>query len=82
MDSLMETLDEYAEKIETTQDQLTYLEQNLPRWIDYTSAVLTVILVWLGISQVGLFVLGWSYYKGQDLVSPTPKEIEATAEAD
>jgi len=82
MDSLMETLDEYAQKIDATQDQLTYLEQNLPRWIEYTSAVLTVILVWLGISQVGLFVLGWSYYKGQDLVSPTPKEIEATAEAD
>jgi methyl-accepting chemotaxis protein len=82
MDSLMETLDEYAEKIEATQEQLSYLEQNLPRWIDYTSAALTVILVWLGISQVGLFVLGWSYYKGQDLVSPTPKEIEATAEAD
>ncbi|MBK5107759.1 MAG: hypothetical protein JJE12_06490 [Anaerolineales bacterium] len=82
IDSLMETLDEYAEKIETTQEQLTYLEQNLPRWIDYTSAILTVLLVWLGISQVGLFVLGWSYYKGQDLVSPTPKEIEATAEAD
>ena len=82
IDSLMETLDEYEEKIEATQEQLTYLEQNLPRWIDYTSAVLTVILVWLGISQVGLFVLGWSYYKGQDLVSPTAKEIEATAEAD
>ena len=82
IDSLMETLDEYAQKIDATQDQLTYLEQNLPRWIDYTSAILTVILVWLGISQVGLFVLGWSYYKGQDLVSPTPKEIEATAEAD
>ena len=80
--SLMDTLDEYAEKIEATQDQLGYLEKNLPRWIDYTAALLTVILVWLGISQVGLFVLGWSYYTGQDLVSPANKEIEAPLEAD
>jgi methyl-accepting chemotaxis protein len=80
--SLLETLDEYAEKIESTQDQLTYLEENLPKWIDYSAALLTVILVWLGISQVGLFILGWSYYKGQDPISPANEEIEIQVEAD
>ena len=80
--SLLETLDEYAEKIESTQEQLTYLEENLPKWIDYSAALLTVILVWLGISQVGLFILGWSYYKGQDPISPANEEIEVTADPD
>ena len=67
--SLIETLDEYEEKIEATQAQLNYLETNLPTWIDLASVALTVILVWLGISQVGVFILGWSFYKGQDLLA-------------
>jgi methyl-accepting chemotaxis protein len=82
INSLLETLDEYADKIESTQEQLSYLETNLPKWIDYASTVLTIILVWLGISQVGLFILGWSYYKGKDLIPSTSKEIEATAGSD
>ncbi|MGB3703398.1 MAG: hypothetical protein WA997_19215, partial [Anaerolineales bacterium] len=78
--SLLVTLDEYAEKIESTQEQLTYLETNLPTWIDMISVVLTILLVWLGISQVGLFILGWSYYKGQDLTSPASSSIETQAD--
>lgn len=78
--SLLETLDEYAEKIESTQDQLVYLEENLPKWIDYSAVILTVILVWLGISQVGLFILGWSFYKGKDLTSPQPALLEEGSE--
>jgi len=80
--SLLATLDEYGEKIEATQEELTYLEDNLPKWIDYSAALLTVILVWLGISQVGLFILGWSYYKEQDLISPPSEEIEVPADPD
>jgi methyl-accepting chemotaxis protein len=79
---LLETLDEYGQKIETTQEQLTYLDENLGRWIDWISVVLTVILVWLGISQVGLFILGWSYYKSQNLVEIQPKEIQTQAQPD
>lgn len=78
--SLLETLDEYAEKIESTQDQLVYLEENLPKWIDYSAVILTVILVWLGISQVGLFILGWSFYKGKDLTNPQPALLEEGSE--
>jgi methyl-accepting chemotaxis protein len=80
INSLLETLDEYAEKIESTQDQLAYLEENLPKWIDWISAALTVILVWLGISQVGLFILGWGFYKGKDLTNPQPALLEEGSE--
>ena len=79
---LLETLDTYAEKIETTQAQLAYLDENLARWIDWISIALTVILVWLGISQVGLFILGWWYYKGQDLTNPQPALLEGGSESD
>jgi uncharacterized phage infection (PIP) family protein YhgE len=78
--TLLVTLDEYAEKIDSTQEQLTYLETNFPTWIDYISVALTVILVWLGISQVGLFILGWSYYKRQDLTTPASSSIEPQAD--
>ena len=77
---LLGTLDEYGQKIETTQEQLSYLDANLAKWIDWISVALTVILAWLGISQVGLFILGWSYYKGQNLVGIQPKEIETQAQ--
>jgi len=77
---LLETLDEYGQKIESAQEQLSYLDANLANWIDLASGALTVILVWLAISQVGLFILGWSYYKGQNLVEIQPKEIESRVE--
>ena len=77
---LLGTLDEYGQKIETTQEQLSYLDANLAKWIDWISVALTVILVWLGVSQVGLFILGWSYYRGQNLIGVQPKEIESQAQ--
>jgi hypothetical protein len=36
-------------------------------WVDLAAGLLTVILVWLGASQVGLFILAWSLYEGIDL---------------
>jgi hypothetical protein len=66
---LLEILNVYEEKIESTQEQLLYLESNLPTWIDLASITLTVILVWLGISQVGVFILAWSLFKEQDLIA-------------
>lgn len=65
--SLLETLDEYEAKILSSQEQLAYLEGNMALWLDLASGLLTVILVWLGISQVGLFILGWSLFKGVDI---------------
>jgi methyl-accepting chemotaxis protein len=80
--ALLDILDEYVEKIESAQEQLTYLGENVPRWIDYAAVLLTVILGWLAISQVGLFILGWGYYRGQDLLSGEVKELETTEETD
>ena len=80
--ALLDILDEYADKIEETQEQLNYLGENVPRWIDYAAVLLTVILVWLAISQVGLFILGWGYYRGQDLLFVGAKETETIEASD
>jgi uncharacterized phage infection (PIP) family protein YhgE len=66
---LLKTLNEYEQKIRAAQEQLLYLEKNLPTWIDLASVILTILLVWLGISQVGVFILGWSFFKKQDLLA-------------
>jgi multidrug resistance efflux pump len=67
--ALVETLDEYELKIQDAQAQLNYLGTNLPIWIDVASVILTVLLIWLGFSQLGLFILGWSFYKNEDLLA-------------
>jgi chromosome segregation ATPase len=67
--ALIDTLETYEIKIQDAQAQLDYLGTNLPTWIDIASIILTLLLIWLGFSQVGLFILGWSFYKGEDLLS-------------
>jgi chromosome segregation ATPase len=69
INSLLATLDEYEQKIEASQEQLLYLEENIPTWIDLASVILTILLFWLGVSQVGVFILGWSFFKRQDLLA-------------
>jgi chromosome segregation ATPase len=62
-------LDQYEIKVTAYQARLAYLDIRLPQWIDYASVVLTMLLVWLAISQVGLFILAWQFYKGRDLLA-------------
>lgn len=62
-------LEEYEAEIEGYQARLSYLSEKLPVWIDWGSVVLTVLLVWLAASQVGVFILAWSFYKGEDLLA-------------
>lgn len=36
------------------------LEKNLPTWINGGYALVTILLLWAGIAQIGLFLQGWS----------------------
>jgi chromosome segregation ATPase len=65
----LEQLDEYERKIRAYQARLDYLEANIPRWVDAASIVLTLLLTWLAVSQIGMFVLAWSIYSGKDLLA-------------
>lgn len=67
--ALLDTLDVYEVKLQDAQEQLNYLGTNLPIWIDIASVISTMLLIWLGFSQVGLFILGWSFYKSDDLLA-------------
>ena len=62
-------LEDYRGKIDEYQTRLAHLETNLPKWIDLASISLTVLLIWTAFAQVALFVLSWSFYKGEDLLA-------------
>jgi len=59
---------EYETMVTDHRTQLVNLQTNIPKWIDQASIILTVGLLWLAFSQVGLFILAWSFYKGEDLL--------------
>jgi TolA-binding protein len=66
--TLSATLGAYSAKISAYQAEVDYLQANLPRWINTAAVLLTVLLMWLAFSQLALFVLAWSFYKGEDLL--------------
>jgi len=46
-------------------DRITYVQSQVPRWIDILSIVLTLLLVWFTLSQVAVFVLCLKYLQGK-----------------
>jgi ABC-type transporter Mla subunit MlaD len=62
-------LDNYSSKVSAYQARVDDLLARVPGWLDWAAVILTVFLVWLAFSQVGLFVLAWEFYKGEDLLA-------------
>jgi hypothetical protein len=56
----------YEEKLSGWRDQVTDLKEALPVWVDRASIVLTIILLWFGLSQVGLFLHGRAILRGEN----------------
>jgi len=57
----------YDVKISAYLVEIDALQASLPRTASLLAASLIILLVWLGVSQVGLFVLAWSMYTGKNL---------------
>lgn len=51
-------VDNYQIAVNGAKFQLEYIQQNGPTWITVTTVVMTIILVWLAIAQVGLLLQG------------------------
>jgi small-conductance mechanosensitive channel len=66
LSSLLEVIKEYNGKVTGWQEQIAILEQSIPGWIDKTSITLTVLLLWFAFSQTGLFLIGYTVWKGGD----------------
>ena len=57
---------EYQKKVAGWRDQDKDLLDRTPRWIDQASIILTIFLLWFGLSQFGLLLHGLSIQRGED----------------
>jgi len=68
LDGLQTTLEESGGKVVKARGLLETVEVSVARWVDTLSILLTVILLWLAFSQASLFIHGWRYATGVDLL--------------
>jgi len=66
MQALLDALVEYDRKVTGWHEQASRIIRSLPGWIDRASIILTVFLLWFGLSQFGLLLHGLSLWKGGD----------------
>lgn len=66
LQTFLTTIQDYEKKVVGWREQVQEWNQNVPRWIDQASIVLTVFLLWFGISQFGLLLHGLSLQRGGD----------------
>lgn len=57
---------EYQKKVAGWRDRDKYLLDNAPRWINQAAIILTLFLIWFGVSQFGLLLHGLSLRRGED----------------
>ena len=59
LESSTEVIEEYQVVVAEMQDLVSTVRQGLPDWLRWARLGLSLILVWLGIAQLGLITQGW-----------------------
>ena len=59
LDEAQEVLNDYQRSVDDAQEQLTNIREHGPTWITMFAVILTSILLWLGVAQIGLLLQGW-----------------------
>jgi len=55
----------YEQKISGWREQVAEVKEALPVWVDRVSLLLTIVLLWFGLSQVSLFLHGHAILRGE-----------------
>jgi hypothetical protein len=71
----------YSQAVGAVQAGLSGFQQKIGRWLTGIATILTIVLLWLALSQAGLLVLGWRLFSGQDLLAKWFEEKETEPEA-
>jgi hypothetical protein len=66
LQNFLSAIKAYEDKVTRWREQVTTLNDGMPRWIDQASIILTIFLVWFGLSQFGLLLHGLSIQRGGD----------------
>lgn len=59
-------IQDYEKKVAGWREQDKKLLEGTPKWIDQASIILTIFLLWFGLSQFGLLLHGLSIQRGED----------------
>lgn len=65
----------YSLQLGVVQKGLSNLSSTIERGLTWLAVILTLILLWIVLSQIGLLVLGWRFFSGQDLLAQKPQEM-------
>jgi chromosome segregation ATPase len=77
LDRAQATVSGYSQGLGTLQENLSTLGSVIEKWLTWLAVILTLLLLWLALSQVALFVLGWRALRGQDILPRRRKEVPA-----
>lgn len=66
LEDFLAVTQEYEKRVTDWRKQVEDLIEKTPKWIDQASVILTVFLLWFGISQFGLILHGLSIRRGND----------------
>lgn len=69
LDEIQAEVDGYQAQISDLQVRVATARARVPLWIDLSSIAVTLLLLWLAFSQVSVFLHGWSFFTGQDLLA-------------
>ena len=64
LQNFLTSIQAYQEKVKVWRQQTVDLKENAPKWIDQASIVLTIFLLWFGLSQFGLLLHGLALWRG------------------
>lgn len=76
LQNFLKVIDEYDQKLAAWRAQVAHLTQSLPRWLDITSSVLTIFLLWFAFSQFGLILHGLSLWRGENPAAILRRPVE------
>lgn len=77
IDEMQATVSGYSQKLGAVQEGLSTLKSGIARGLTWLAVILTLILLWIAFSQVGLLVLAWRAFTGQDLLPRKQQELPA-----
>lgn len=66
LQNFLAAVEEYQAKVTDWRAQLAELIELTPKWIDQTSTILTIFLLWFGLSQFSLLLHGRMILRGDD----------------
>ena len=64
LQSFLSSIQDYEKKVTRWREQAAEIQENTPKWIDQASIILTVFLIWFGISQFSLILHGIAMQRG------------------